>query len=145
MRSAQQVFVEWMNNCLRDQFVLLRQAGTWDPLLQCLHLDECLLKKQNAKKLWCIKIIACVPIWEKLWTVRYYEKTKDPEEELGAKAGYCTCMLHTAPPNRWADHVNHPSGLIPGPTPSLPYLRNQLTPFWRAREQKNLLLVLVPP
>ena len=25
----------------------LRQAGTWDPLLQCLHLDKQLLKQQN--------------------------------------------------------------------------------------------------
>ena len=27
----------------------MRQAGTWDPLLQCLYLDK-LLKKQNTKK-----------------------------------------------------------------------------------------------
>ena len=27
------------------------QAGTWDPLLQCLHLDKRLLKQQNTKKL----------------------------------------------------------------------------------------------
>jgi len=37
-----------------------------------------------------------VPIWEKLWTINYYEKTKDPEEELGAKAGYCILHLYAA-------------------------------------------------
>ena len=30
---------------------LVRQAETWDPLLQCLHLDKRLLKQQNTKKL----------------------------------------------------------------------------------------------
>ena len=25
--------------------------GTWDPLLQCLHLDKCLLEQQNTEKL----------------------------------------------------------------------------------------------
>ena len=29
----------------------LRLAGTWDPWLQCLHLDKRLLKQQNTKKL----------------------------------------------------------------------------------------------
>ena len=31
--------------------VIVRQAGTWDPLLQGLHLDKRLLKQQNTKKL----------------------------------------------------------------------------------------------
>ena len=26
-------------------------SGTWDPLLQCLHLDKRLLEQQNTKKL----------------------------------------------------------------------------------------------
>ena len=29
----------------------MRQAGTWDPLLQCLHLDQCLLQQQNTRSL----------------------------------------------------------------------------------------------
>ena len=32
-------------------YVIVRQAGTWDPLLQCLHLDKHLLEQQNTKKL----------------------------------------------------------------------------------------------
>ena len=31
--------------------VPVRQAGTWDPLLQSLHLDKCLLQQQNTKNL----------------------------------------------------------------------------------------------
>ena len=30
--------------------ICLRQAGTWDPLLQCLYLDKHLLRQQNTKK-----------------------------------------------------------------------------------------------
>ena len=33
----------------------LSQAGTWDPLLQCLHLDTPLLQQQNTKKLYGTK------------------------------------------------------------------------------------------
>ena len=31
--------------------VPVRQAGTWGPLPQCLHLDKCLLQQQNTKNL----------------------------------------------------------------------------------------------
>ena len=73
--------------------VPLRLAGTWDALLQCLHLDRCLLgsprdrKQRNYK--W-IKIAACtLQSKGKLGTTRY-KKTKNPtatSEEPGAKAG----------------------------------------------------------
>ena len=29
----------------------VRQVGTWDPWLKCSHLDKCLLKQRNTKKL----------------------------------------------------------------------------------------------
>lgn len=35
--------------------IVLRQAGTWDPLLQYLNLDEHLLVQQNTKKLYGTK------------------------------------------------------------------------------------------
>ena len=76
--------------------------------------------------------------WGKLWT--RYKKTKNPtttSEELGAKAGYCACPLHTAPPRGWANHLSHPSGPTPGPTPTL-------TPY--ASESKgNCYLFSLPP
>ena len=47
---------------------------------------------------------------------KYGQKTrKDQEsptatsEESGAKAGYCTCPLHSTPPKGRADHLRHPS------------------------------------
>ena len=44
--------------------------GTWDPLLQCLYLDKCLLKRQNTnyKRL---KITVYMHSWGKLWKTRY--------------------------------------------------------------------------
>ena len=35
--------------------VVLGQSGTWDPLLQCLHLDTPLLEQQDTKKLFGTK------------------------------------------------------------------------------------------
>lgn len=60
-------------------------------------------------------------------------------EELGAKAGCCACALHKAPPRRWADHLSHPSNLIPEPALTLTLYKE---PFIIPLENKrgNLLL-----
>ena len=74
----------------------VRQAGTWDPLLHCLHLHRI---QRNSKGL---KITVCMCTWGKLGTTRY-KKDQNPtatSEDLRAKAGYCTCPLHTATPRR---------------------------------------------
>lgn len=40
----------------------------------------------------------------------------------GAKAGYCTCPLHTLPPKGWAKPLSHTSSLTPEHTSTLaPY------------------------
>ena len=75
--------------------VHLRQAGTWDPFLQCLHLDISSSNKiqRNYKRL---KITACVGRWLKLWTKRYKKaKTQLPllrfqEQKQGAMHDACT-------------------------------------------------------
>lgn len=41
--------------CLKVGPLVLRQAGTWDPWPQCLHLEEHLLRQQNTKKLQATK------------------------------------------------------------------------------------------
>ena len=48
-----------------------RQAGTWDPLLQGLHLDEALLEQQIQRDDRGLKVTVCVSSWGKLWTTRY--------------------------------------------------------------------------
>ena len=56
---------------------------------------------------------------------------KDPNststsEVSRAKAGYCPWSLHTAPPRRWADHLNPSSGQSHPPSPHSAHLRNKL-------------------
>ena len=52
------------------------EPGTWDPLLQCLHLDKRLPEQQNTKKLQGTKNNCAHASWSKLWT--RYKKTKIP-------------------------------------------------------------------
>ena len=61
-----------------------------------------------------LKITACMCSWGKLWTIRCkMTKKKTPtstSEEPGAKAGYCICPLHTAPPGMGSvgeQHLRH--------------------------------------
>ena len=118
----------------------VRQAGTWDPLLQCLHRGN--KTQRNYKGL---KITACIYSWGKLWT--RYKKTKNPtatSEELGAKAGYCTCPLYTAPPKGWAKHLSHSSGPTPGPAPVLTPCKEPACPH-RPVSKGTCYLFSLPP
>ena len=78
-----------------------------------------------------LKIMTCTPSWGKFWT-KDTKRPKNPTatfEDPRAKAGYCTCPLHTTPPKRWANHLSHPSGPTPGHTPALtPYNRGPQPP-----------------
>ena len=44
----------------------MRQAGTWVPLLQCLHLDKHLLEQQNTRNYKGLKITTHTCNWGKL-------------------------------------------------------------------------------
>ena len=102
--------------------VVLRQARTWDPLLQCCHACTWTnLSSSNKIQRNCmgLKITACMCTWGKFWT-KDTKRPKNPTatfEEPGAKAGYCACPLHTTPPKGWAKHLCRPSGPTPGHTP----------------------------
>ena len=61
-------------------------------------------------------------------------------EELGAKAGYCACPLHTTLPKGRA-HVTPPAPPLDPPLAS-PHMRNQLTPPWGASKEIWYLLLL---
>ena len=65
-------------------------------------------------------------------------------EELGAKAGYCTCPLHIPPPKRWANQLSHPSCPTPGLTTTLTPHKEPAHPLWWVSQQGNLLLVFAP-
>ena len=75
----------------------MAQAGTGDPLLQCLHLDKCLLEQQNTKKAQGTKNNS---LHEQLGQNmdKKIEKDKKPNchRVSGAKAEYCACLaVHT--------------------------------------------------
>ena len=48
------------------------------------------------------------------------KKTKPTatSEELGAKAGYYACLLHSTPQKGWANQLSQPSGLTSGHIPT---------------------------
>ena len=119
--------------------ILCCSACTWTNISSSKKIQR------NCKGL---KITVCIHSWGKLWT-RRYKKTKTPtaiSEELGAKAGYWACPLHSTPPRGWADHLSHASGPTPGHTPALTPYKEAAHPPWEGNlEQGNLLLVLAPP
>ena len=52
----------------------------------------------------------------------YFWKAGSKNRVLGARAGYCTCPLHSTLPKGWANHLSHASCPAPGHTPTLtPY------------------------
>ena len=67
----------------------LRQAGTWNPLLLCLHLDTTLLQLQNIQKLHGIKNNCMHAQLQEILDKRYKEtkKSTTPFEEPGVKTG----------------------------------------------------------
>ena len=67
----------------------LRQAGTWNPLLRCLHLDTPLLQQQNIKKLPGTKNNCMHAQLQEILDKRYKETKKSTTtfEEPGVKTG----------------------------------------------------------
>ena len=136
----------WLGKALRGPS--LRQAGTWDPSLQCLHQHKRLLQQQNTKKLNGTKN-NCVH--GRLGQIMDNKIQKDPKnptaasEEAGAKPG---CWVPRVPPalnttEGWADHLSPPSGPTPGHTPTLTLYKEPAHPA-SGSEQGDLLLVLAP-
>lgn len=61
-----------------------------------------------------------------------------------ARVEYYTCPLHTPPPTRWEDHLNHSSHLTLGPAPTLTaYKEPALCPL--RREQARAPVVIISP
>ena len=58
-------------------------------------------------------------------------KSWEKNRVSGAKARYCTCPLHSIPPEGWANHLSCTSILTPGPPLPSPHIGNQLSPHWR--------------
>ena len=134
---------------MQIKYTPLRQAGTWDPLLQCcLHLDTPLLEQQNTKKLYGAKNNHVHAQLRQILDKRDQEKYPTATfEEPRAKAGYCARPLHTTPPKGWAKHLSHPSGPIPGRTATLtPYKEQAPAPSPQGKASKGACcLFSLPP
>ena len=141
---------------------MVRLAGTWDPLLHCCNACTWTnLSSSNKiqRNYMGLKITACMRSWGKFWT----KDTKRPKKShchfwragsknrgSGAKAGYCTCPLHTTPPKEWANHLSYPPALTPGHTPTLTQYKEPAhgppsAPPAGVSKQGKLFLVLAPP
>ena len=83
---------------MQIKYTPLRQAGTWDPLLQCcLHLDTPLLEQQNTKKLYGTKNNCLHAQLRQILDKKYKEtkKTQLPllkslEQKQGTEHAPCT-------------------------------------------------------
>ena len=128
--------------------VILRQAGTWAPLLQgCSACTWTRLSSSNKRQrnYMRLKITGCMHSWGKFWT-KDTKRPKNPSatfEGPRAKAGYFACPLHTTPPKWWANHPSHPSVPTPGHTPTLTPYKERARPR-AGSKQGNLLFVLTP-
>ena len=100
----------------------MRQAGTWNPLLQCLHLDEPLLQQQNTRNYKRLKITTCMPANSGRKIQKDQKNLKCHFRRAGSKRrGLC---MPPAPRERWASHRSP----TPGHTPTPPHTRNKLVP-----------------
>ena len=115
--------------------VLLRQDGVWHPLLQRCDACTCANTSSSNKiqRIYTgLKITACMAGANSEQKTKKKKKNhkKTPtasSEELVAKtkcweqkkAGYRAWPLHSTPPEGWAKHLSHLSGLMPGHSPTL--------------------------
>ena len=69
----------WMQRIGLSSFIrqILRQAGTWNALLQCVHLDKHLFQQQNTKKLYGTKN-NCMRVQLGQIMDKRYKKTQKP-------------------------------------------------------------------
>ena len=105
--------------------------------------------KQTVKRL---KTTMCMHSWGKLWT-RYKKKNRKPNchfqrarsksRNLGAKAGYYVCPLHSTPPKGRANDLSHPSTPTAGHIPTFTPYKGISLPLL-GRKHGKLLLVFIP-
>ena len=108
----------------------VRRAGTWDPLLQGLHLDKHLLQQPNARNLQGTKNYG---MHVQLGPIMNAKIQKDQKSNchfwwgLGSKSRVLCMIPGTAPLRGWADQLSHLS------TPTVTPFKGQTHP--RLREQ----------
>ena len=119
-------------DCRNSNCLLMRQAGTWNPLLwrcSAFTWTDVSLSKKIQRNYKGLKITVCMRNWGK-FSIKDTKRLKNTEatsEELEAKQGYCACSLHTASQRGGQNTGATPFTLpLDAPLPS-PHVRNQLT------------------
>ena len=133
--------------------VVLRQAGTWDPLLQCCnactrtHLSS---SNKIQRSYVGLKITVCMGSWGKFWTPKLTNPIASFEEQ-GAKliVESKSRVLHMCPALNITIGVGKtpksPFCSIPAHTPNLsPYKEQAHYPPPGVSKQRSLLFVLAP-
>ena len=136
-------------------WVVLRQAGTWDPLPKCSNAYYTwtnISSNEIQRNYKGLKTTGYMCSWGKLWTKRY-TKAKKPNchfwralsknKVFLAKRGYCTSPLHTAPPTGSAKHLTSPAQPLDTSLPS-PHIRKHLPYLQGAREGAREPVVFTP-
>ena len=103
-----------------------------------------------------LKITVCMRSWGQIMDNKIQNNQKNPSNchfwgagsknrVPGAKAGYCTCPLHSTPPKGWANHLSHTFHPTPGHTPTLtPYKEPAHPPHWGASKGTSYSFLLPP-
>ena len=138
----------------RTPSVKLRQAVTWGPLLQRLHLDNVSSSDRIQRNNKGLKTIACMSSWGKFWTTCYQKIKKSPAATCEESATKTECQEQkqdTSYVPRIQRHQREgqtiyaapPAWPLDTPWPS-PHIRNS-SPRPSGSTQGDLLLVFAPP
>ena len=118
----------------------MRQAGAWDPSLQCSNQDPQLLKQQIQRNSKGLKITACMNNSGQSINdqIQKAPKPKAICEMLSQSRVLCLIPAHSS-----AKGVDRPPEAPLQPHPPSPHLRDQPTSL--GSKPGHLLLVLAPP
>ena len=127
-------------------FQHVRRAGIWKSLLQCLYLDEPLLKQQKRKKLYGAKN-SCIYVQLGQILDKKIPKTKTSlslMKRLVQNLGVVNKnrVLYISPSPQY--HQSHPSGPSPGHTPTRTSYKEQLAPPSRGVSQETCCFSSTP-
>ena len=87
-----------------------------------------------------LSVTVCTGRGDKFWTknTKRAKNSTATFEKSRAKAGYCSCPLHTIPSKGWVDHLSHPSGPTPGHTLTLTPYKEPVRPSLASKQRKHM-------
>ena len=137
-------------DCRNSNRLLMRQAGTWNPLLwhcSAFTWTDVSLSKKIQRNYKGLKITVCMRNWGKfsIKDTKRLKNTETTSEELEAKAGVLCMLPAHSITKRWAEHWGHPFDLALGCIPTLTPYKEPAHLDSRSKQQGSLLLVFPAP